>query len=239
MSGSSAATESNEGDEFIVHAIKSKDGTVETPPVPTSGPLGIGHYNDMESSSSSESPSSPASPSLEQTFSKEDLLPNGKTFIAANKERRSKHKRVRFADEVNVAEPVAKIPRLESGEEEKMVEEDEEDLDEEMAFFEAEVGALNGGSGDADMELAEIEDGREEAAQEELRMRVKKLRERLNNVGGKQGSAVTVVLAGEKVPLRMWDRRTDKQGTNSNMNENEEEEDGDVDLLADWSEFPR
>lgn len=244
MSESSPASRAEDDDGFVVHAITSKDGIVETPALgppsaPTANPLGITNYSDAESFSSSESPSFSAPPLLESTPGKEVPLPNGRSVIAAKEEKRLQHKRVRFAGDVRVAEPATKIPRLESREEKSKAEGDEEDLEEEMALFEAEVGALKGGGDDADIELAEIEDAREEAAQEELRMRVAKMREQLNGVGRKQGGVVTIELAGEKVPLRIQDRGTGEVGSNSKLQENEEEDDGEIDLLADWTEFTR
>lgn len=246
MSESSSAADVEEDDEFVIHTITLKDGNVQTPTSrspspPTAAFPGIVQYNEAESSSSSgsESPHSPESPAVEQTPKKDAGESNGKIIPLKSGVRRSQYKRVRFADDVKSGEPAAKITRLEFGEENNKVDGVEEELDEEMALFEAEVGALNGAGEDADVELAEIEDAREEATQKELQLRVKKLKERLKNSGETQGEGVAMLVAGEKVSLRKRDHEGDKESFKSNAQEKEQEDDEEIDLLADWAQFTR
>lgn len=234
----------DDDDEFEVSAITSSDGTrlkPTAPPATAADLLGVGDYADSGSDSSdasesdseggNEAPPRPRPSTKTNGVRPEETsggLPDGEAVV----EPPLKRKRVHFAvsdAETAVKEAPVLDPVVPAGA--GADEEDDAELEAALAAFEAEVGGVGEDKDERDVDLAEAEDAREQAVQEELRKRVERMRARLRGEMGERAEGAKLKVGGEEIKIKVRERK------NKEEVQEEEESDGEIDLMRDWTQF--
>lgn len=252
---SPSPAEDDDDEEFEVSAITSSDGTRVKPaaPPPTAADLlGVADYADSGSDSSG------ASQSESENVNEAPLRPlqsaktngsrpegtNGNGGLSDGEavvEPPLKRKRVHFAvDDADASAKEAPLldPVVPAGA--GADEEDDAELEAAMAAFEAEVGRAGEDKDERDADLAEAEDAREQALQDDLRRRVERMRVRLRGGRGERVEGAKLKLGGEDIRIKVRERveRVERVESEEVQEEEEEEEsDGEIDLMRDWTQF--
>lgn len=243
---------SEDDEQFLVRAVTTADGSrteFQNPPTPKAPDLlGVGQYDSDSSSSSSSADdlTKPEKPLGAPPRANETDPPQ------RSNDSKNTRKRVRFADEVGAPDEVeTKVPRMqadiEAAAETKV--DGEELLQADFARFEELVGLVRDRE-DADADLAEAEDAREEARQVLFKEKVQKMRERLKRKSSAAvevpGSSVSV--GGEQMKLKLRERSgttyakvkffsSSLSAAQGSGTADEDESEDDLDLMRDWTHF--
>lgn len=238
----SLGPEEDDEDDFEVSAITSSDGTRVKPaaPPPTAADLlGVSGYaasdsdSDVSHSDSEEQQqrqnSKPAETNDAPLTATNGTLP-AKRSGEMPVEPPSKRKRVQFVVAEEELAPMEEqvMDPIVSG----ASAEEEAELEAALAAFEAEVGGAGEDLEERDVDLAEAEDAREEAVQQELRKRVQNMRERLKGEKGMTPQAAKLNVGGEEIRLKVRERKVEKK-----EEEDDSDSEGDIDLMRDWTQF--
>lgn len=235
-SPTTAADADDDSDDFVVQTITAHDGSVQDPKsmltfTSEQKSAGFNDYGDVDSSSSDSSSDSEEYTQHTPTI---NHPPAARDDKMAKQETPKKRKRVRFANDASAQDPPAEVHGVKVAEQIKETAGD--GLDEEMAAFEAEVRVLDGGRDEADVDLAEIEDEREKALEDDLRTRVINMRKRLRGSESKESPEAAAALTSEN--LRLLQReKTSKQDDEYAVADEDDDDDDDIDLMADWTEI--
>eukprot|EP00177_Eucheuma_denticulatum_P004174 GFKZ01007574.1.p2 GENE.GFKZ01007574.1~~GFKZ01007574.1.p2 ORF type:complete len:257 (+),score=57.22 GFKZ01007574.1:361-1131(+) len=240
-SPTTAAEVDDDSDDFVVQTITAQDGSVQDPKsllnlTTEHKRAGLGDYGDVESSSSDSDSDSNSEESIGIAPSKEKVPAAIRHDKTEKPDISKKRKRVRFANDTTDPDPpkgareVQIVGQLEGA--------GEDGLDEEMAAFEAEVRVLDGGREEADVDLAEIEDEREQALEEELRTRVINMRKRLRGTESKESAEAAVKLTDQNLRLQLREKRyksAHEHATADVVDDDDDDDDDNIDLIADWT----